>query len=87
LCDPAIEEALYNTPGLRQFADLNLLTEIADETTILSFRRLPARNGLGATIFAAMNAHLAKHQKTLRTGTLVDATIISAPSSTKNSCG
>jgi len=87
LSDPAMEEAVYHTPRLRQFAHLNLLTDIPDETTILNFRRLLERNGLAAKIFAAMNAHLAKHQKTLRTGTIVDATIINAPSSTKNSSG
>jgi len=87
LSDPAMEEALYDTACLRQFAHLNLLTDIPDETTILNFRRLLERNGLAAKIFAAMNAHLAKHQKTLRTGTIVDATIINAPSSTKNSSG
>jgi len=61
LSDPAMEEALYNTACLRQFAHLNLLTDIPDETTILNFRRLLERNGLAAKIFAAMNAHLAKH--------------------------
>jgi len=84
LSAPAMGEALYDTP-CRQFAHLSVLTDIPDETTILNFRRLLECNGLAAKIFAAMNAHLAKQQKTLRTGTIVDATIVNAPSSTKNS--
>jgi len=79
--------AVLQQGAARQISHLNLLADIPDETTILNFRRLLQRNGFVAKIFAAMNAHLAKHQKMLHTGTIVDATIINAPSSTKNSSG
>jgi len=62
LSDPAMDEALYDTLGLRQFAHLNLLTDIPDETTILKFRRLLERNALAAKIFTAIKVHLAKHE-------------------------
>ncbi len=60
---------------------------IPDETTILNFRHLLERQGLTEAIFAGVNAHLADKGITLRSGTLVDATIIDAPSSTKNKAG
>jgi IS5 family transposase len=60
---------------------------IPDETTILNFRHLLERHGLTEAIFAEVNAHLADKGITLRSGTLVDATIIDAPSSTKNKAG
>jgi IS5 family transposase len=87
LSDPAMEEALYEIASLRQFARLSLLADIPDETTILNFRRLLEQNQLAEKIFYSVNKHLAKHRKVLRSGTIVDATIINAPSSTKNSSG
>jgi IS5 family transposase len=87
LSDPAMEEALYDTPVMRRFAQLGGLDEIPDETTILNFRRLLETKGLAAKLFERVNAHLAKKGQSLRAGTIVDATIIAAPSSTKNNDG
>lgn len=87
LSDPAMEEALYEIAPLRQFARLSLLTDIPDETTILNFRYLLERNQLAEKVFSSVNTPLARYGKVVRSGTIVDATIISAPSSTKNSSG
>ena len=87
LSDPAMEEALYEIAPLRQFAQLSLLEAIPDETTLLHFRHLLERNDLAAKMLAAINADLARRGLLLRQGTIVDATIIHAPSSTKNSSG
>jgi transposase, IS5 family len=84
LSDPAMEEALYEIPTLRRFAGLGGLDTFPDETTILNFRRLLERHGLARKIFERVNAHLARRGQSLRSGTIVDATIIAAPSSTKN---
>jgi len=88
LSDPAVEEALYDSAVMRQFAGIDLGNEpVPDETTVCKFRHLLERNDLGAGIFERVNEHL--HQKGMRisTGTIVDATIVSAPSSTKNARG
>ena len=87
LSDPAMEEALHNTPVMRRFAGLSGLDDVPDETTILNFRRLLEERGLAAKILAKVNAHLFHNGLSLRSGTIVDATIISAPSSTKNRDG
>lgn len=84
--DPAMEEALYEVAPLRRFAGLSL-DRIPDETTILNFRHLLERHQLAPEILAAVNAYLSEHGLFLRQGTIVDATIISAPSSTKNRTG
>jgi transposase, IS5 family len=81
--DPAMEEALYEIAPLRQFAHLSL-SRIPDETTILNFRHLLEQHGLSSKIFEAVNAFLSEQGLFLRHGTIVDATIIAAPSSTKN---
>lgn len=86
LSDPAMEDALYEIESMRRFAGLKL-DQLPDETTILNFRRLLERHGLGKTLFNEINTHLAEHKLILREGTIVDATIISAPSSTKNQTG
>jgi len=79
------EETLYDSEAMRRFAGIELGDDrIPDETTILNFRHLLERHGLTQAIFADVNAHLADRGITLRSGTLVDATIIDAPSSTKN---
>jgi IS5 family transposase len=79
------EETLYDSEAMRRFAGIELGDDrIPDETTILNFRHLLERHGLTEAIFADVNAHLADKGITLRSGTLVDATIIDAPSSTKN---
>jgi IS5 family transposase len=85
LSDPMAEETLYDSEAMRRFSGIELGDDrIPDETTILNFRHLLERHGLTEAIFAAVNAHLADKGITLRSGTLVDATIIDAPSSTKN---
>ena len=88
LSDPMAEETLYDSEAMRRFAGIELGDDhIPDETTILNFRHLLQRHGLAQAIFAEVNAHLADKGITLRSGTLVDATIIDAPSSTKNKAG
>jgi IS5 family transposase len=87
LSDPAMEEALVDTAVMRRFARLSGLDNIPDETTILNFRRLLETHGLAGRIFERVNAHLARKGQSLRAGTIVDATIIAAPSSTKNQDG
>ncbi|NMZ77682.1 MULTISPECIES: IS5 family transposase [Pseudomonadaceae] len=84
--DPAMEEALYETTILRQFAGLSL-ERIPDETTILNFRRLLEKHELAAGILAVINGYLGDRGLSLRQGTIVDATLIHAPSSTKNKDG
>ena len=84
--DPAMEEALYETTILRQFSGLSL-ERIPDETTILNFRRLLEKNELAAGILAVINGYLGDRGLSLRQGTIVDATLINAPSSTKNKEG
>jgi IS5 family transposase len=88
LSDPMAEETLYDSEAMRRFAGIELGDDrIPDETTILNFRHLLERHGLTEAIFADVNAHLAEKGITLRSGTLVDATIIDAPASTKNKTG
>lgn len=87
LSDPGMEEALYEMPVMRRFAGLGGLDNIPDETTILNFRRLLETHGLVAELFEQVNRHLARKGQSLRAGTIVDATIINAPSSTKNAEG
>jgi IS5 family transposase len=85
LSDPAAEEALYESPALRAFAGVDLGAEPApDETTICRFRHLLERHDLAARIFEDVLAHLEAKGLKIATGTIVDATIIHAPSSTKN---
>ncbi|MDD0972840.1 IS5 family transposase [Pseudomonas fontis] len=84
--DPAMEEALYETTILRQFAGLSL-ERIPDETTILNFRRLLEKHELAAGIPGVINGYLGDRGLSLRQGTIVDATLIHAPSSTKNQDG
>ena len=88
LSDPMAEEMLYDSEAMRRFAGIELGDDrIPDETTILNFRHLLERHGLTVAIFTDVNAHLADKGIGLRSGTLVDATIIDAPSSTKNKAG
>jgi len=85
LSDPSVEEALYESVSMRRFVGIDLGHEAApDETTVCKFRHLLERHKLGERIFAAVNAFLGKSGVKVSTGTIVDATIISAPSSTKN---
>jgi IS5 family transposase len=87
LSDPAMEEALYEIASLRSFARLSLNDAIPDETTILNFRHLLEANDLADDIFKAINALLGRKGLLLKRGSIVDATIIAAPSSTKNAEG
>ena len=87
LSDPAMEEALHDVPLFREFAGLNWDTDVPDETTILRFRRLLEEHKLSAQILALINELLGAKGLLLRAGTVVDATLIAAPSSTKNSTG
>lgn len=88
LSDPMAEETLYDSEAMRRFAGIELGDDrIPDETTILNFRHLLERHGLTEALFTEVNAHLADKGISLRSGTLIDATIIDAPSSTKNKAG
>jgi transposase, IS5 family len=85
LADEACEEALYDAPLFREFAMIDLGEErVPDATTLLRFRRLLETHGLGEAIFARVNALLAERGLRVSGGTMVDATIVNAPSSTKN---
>ena len=87
LSDPAMEDALYDMPALRQFARLSSLDAIPDETTILNFRHLIEEYDLAQEIFGSVVRLLQRKGLMLKEGTMVDATIIDAPSSTKNEDG
>jgi IS5 family transposase len=88
LSDPAVEEALYDTPVFASFARLDPgISTMPDESTILRFRRLLETHQLGLQILALVNAILTDKNLLLRHGTVVDATLIAAPSSTKNAGG
>jgi IS5 family transposase len=87
LSDPAMEEALYEIASLRSFAQLSLNEPIPDETTILNFRNLLEGNEVGDDILQAVNALLARKGLLLKRGSIVDATIVAAPSSTENAEG
>ncbi|MCS4294587.1 IS5 family transposase [Comamonas sp. BIGb0152] len=88
LSDPAVEEALYDTPVFASFARLDPgISTMPDESTILRFRRLLETHQLGLQILALVNAILTDKNLLLRHGTVVDATLIAAPSSTKNASG
>ncbi len=85
LSDPAMEDALYDIESMRRFADIDLEVDvIPDETTILHFRHLLEKHQLTKKIFEKTQQYLTEKGLLLREGTIVDATIISAPSSTKN---
>ena len=85
LSDPAMEDALIEVATMRRFAGIALITvRIPDETTILAFRHLLEQNELGEQIFVAVKAHLKANGMVMKQGTIIDATIIAAPSSTKN---
>ncbi|MBD1193442.1 IS5 family transposase [Vulcanococcus sp. Clear-D1] len=88
LSDPAMEEALIEVPTMRRFAGIELISDrIPDETTILTFRHLLEKHKLGEQVFETVKAHLSARGMTMRQGTIVDATLIAAPSSTKNKAG
>ena len=85
LSDPAVEEALYDSPLMRGFAGIDLGREpVPDETTVCKFRHLLEEHELGGAMLETVNLHLESRGVRISTGTIVDATIIHAPSSTKN---
>ena len=85
LSDPAVEEALYDSRAMRQFVGIDLGREpVPDETTICKFRHLLEAHQIGKQLFARIGEYLATHGLQVSRGTIVDATIIHAPSSTKN---
>jgi IS5 family transposase len=85
LADEALEDALYDSQALQRFARIDLAAEgVPDATTLLNFRRLLETHDLCKGLFTAINADLAARGLLLREGTLVDATLIAAPPSTKN---
>jgi IS5 family transposase len=88
LSDPQAEDAIYDSESMRRFARVELGDDkIPDESTILRFRHLLERHRLTEAIFEAVKDLLAEKRLMLRSGTIVDATIIAAPSSTKNATG
>ena len=85
LSDPAVEEALYDSRAMREFVGIDLGAEPApDETTICKFRHILEANNLGERLFKLIREYLAENGLKVASGTIVDATIIAAPSSTKN---
>ena len=84
LSDPGMEDLLYEAESVRRFVGLNPSEALPDETTILNFRHLLERHELGKALFYEINAHLESQGLRLREGSIVDASIIEAPSSTKN---
>jgi len=88
LSDPAVEDALYDAVAMRSFVGIDLRVEGApDETTVCKFRHLLERNKLGNVVLKAVNDHLHRSGIKITRGTVVDATIIGAPSSTKDQDG
>ncbi len=87
LSDPGMEDLLYEVESVRRFVGLRLSGPLPDETTILKFRHLLERHGLGEALLGEINEHLASRGLRLREGTIVDASLIEAPSSTKNKAG
>ena len=88
LADPAVEDALYESAVMRAFVGIDLGQEpVPDETTVCKFRHLLEAHHLGGAMLEAVNVHLESKGLRITTGTIVDATIIAAPSSTKNQSG
>jgi IS5 family transposase len=88
LSDPAVEDAMYDSATMRRFVGIDLGEEPApDETTVCKFRHLLERHGLGRKMLTTVNSYLERHGLKVGTGTIVDATLLHAPSSTKNKAG
>lgn len=85
LADEVLEDAIYDSQMLRNFVGVDLSHEsVPDATTLLGFRHLLEEHGLTKTLFETVNSHRREHGLLLNKGTLIDATILAAPSSTKN---
>jgi IS5 family transposase len=88
LSDPAVEESLYESASMRAFVGVDLGCEPApDETTVCKFRHLLERNNLGTRLFQEVGRYLQSRGMKVSSGTIVDATVITAPMSTKNAEG
>ena len=87
LSDPAMEDALYEIESMRRFAGLRLSDNLPDETTILNFRHFLEKHKFGKRLFETIQRHLAGQGLRLQEGSIVDASIIAAPTSTKNKSG
>jgi transposase, IS5 family len=88
LSAPAMEEDLIEDPTMRRFASIELISDrIPDETTIMTFRHLLEKHALGEQIFEIVKAHLSTRAMSMKQGTIIDATLIAAPSSTMNKEG
>jgi transposase, IS5 family len=87
LSDPSMEEALHDVPLFREFAGLNYEMRLPDESTILRFRHLLEEHKLAEQMLQTVNEMLQAKGLLLKAGTVVDATLIAAPSSTKNDSG
>lgn len=87
LSDPAMEDMLYEIESVRRFVGVRLSGRIPDETTILNFRHLLEKHSLGTKLFQEINRHLDSQGLILKEGTIIDASIIAAPTSTKNKDG
>jgi len=88
LSDPGVEEALYESPVVRRFVGVDLgVAPAPDETTVLRFRHLLEKHSLGGQMLDTVNEHLESKGIKIQTGTIVDASIIHAPSSTRNEAG
>jgi len=84
LADEASEDALHDSRSMCEFAGIDLSCQsVPDSTTLLQFRRWLERHGLTQQLFECINAHLREHHLLLHEGTLIDATLVAAPSSTK----
>ena len=84
LSDPAMEEAFFDIPLYREFAQLPELTRLPDESTLLRFRHRPEKHKLAEQVLRVVNGILSQRGLLLKTGTVVDVTLIAAPTSTKN---
>ena len=87
LSDPGMEDLLYEVSSVRRFTGLRLTEALPDETTILNFRHLLERHDLGSVLFEEINRHLASLGYRLKKDTIIDTSLIDAPSSTKNKKG
>jgi len=87
LSDPAMEDSLYEIESMRRFAGLRLSDSIPDETTMLNFRHFIESHKFGKCLFETVQEHLDEQGLKLQEGSIVDASIISAPTSTKNKQG
>jgi len=88
LSDQAMEDALIEVATIRRLAEIDLISDrISDEITILAFRHLLEKHDLGQKVFETVKAHLKQRGMAMKQGTIIDATLISAPSSTKNKTG